>query len=135
MLTPGKKSRHPFCRSRPFDQQNCVLGNPGKLCRIIKNGNCATMHVFMMSLAKFVEKQFNFMMGKQTNQQTTVLVSILEQQKNPASYPNKHYAMKRQWRHTADKCICKEFKVSSLSNVRRWFICLTTKHCQPQPAL
>ena len=36
-----------FCRSRPFDQQSCVLGNPDncKLRPIIKNGNCATMHV------------------------------------------------------------------------------------------
>ena len=47
IFTPGRTLKDMFCRSRPFDQKGCILGNPAncRVCPTIEGGKCATKHV------------------------------------------------------------------------------------------
>ena len=44
VFTPGKTLKQTFCKSRPLDNNKCVLGNPERctICSIISNGTCST---------------------------------------------------------------------------------------------
>ena len=88
-----------FCRSRPFDQQSCVLGNPDncKLCPIIKNGNCATMHVVYGVTCELCLETLQFYDGETDRPSNHRFGEHLRAANNPASYPNnalaKHYTL------------------------------------------
>ena len=44
VFTPGKTLKQTFCKSRPLDNNKCVLGNPERctICPTISNGTCGT---------------------------------------------------------------------------------------------
>ena len=43
VFTPGRTLKQTFCKSRPLDNNKCVLGNPERctICPIISNGTCS----------------------------------------------------------------------------------------------
>ena len=99
MFTPGRTLRQVFCRSRPFDQRGCILGNPAncKLCPIISNGNCATMHTVYKVTCELCLESIQFYDGETDRPCNHRFGEHLRAANNPGSYQNnalaKHYAL------------------------------------------
>ena len=87
-----------FCRSRPFDQRVCVLGNPGncKICPIITNGSCATKHVVYRVTCELCTESLQFYDGETDRPCHHRFMEHQRAANNPTSYQHnalaKHYS-------------------------------------------
>ena len=102
IFTPGRTLKDMFCRSRPFDQRKCVLGNPRncKICPVISNGSCSTKHVVYRVNCEICTESLQFYDGETDRPCHHRFMEHLRAAANPRSYQHnalaKHYALHHQ---------------------------------------
>ena len=96
IFKPGQKLKQKFCRSRPLDTRQCVLGNPNncKICPLIVNGNCNMSSVVyrVICILCCFKEDYNGETGRPVHDRFSEHVRAA---KNPQSYCDnaigKHY--------------------------------------------
>ncbi|KAL5268773.1 hypothetical protein ACHWQZ_G002580 [Mnemiopsis leidyi] len=122
IFTPGRTLKDMFCRSRPFDQKGCILGNPAncRVCPTIEGGKCATKHVVYRVTCNLCSESVQFYDGETDRPCHHRFMEHLRAANNPPSYRNnalaKHYAL-----HHVGQTAALSFKIldQQQNNVRR----------------
>jgi hypothetical protein len=86
-----------FCRSRPFDKPNCVLGNPRncKICPAINNGSCATKHVVYLANCKICTESLQLYDGETNRSSYHRFMEHQRAAAHPSSYQHDALAFSR----------------------------------------
>ena len=88
VFTPGKTLAQTFCRSRPFDQKECVKSNPG-ICEVcplmVRGGGCSKRGVVYEIVCNLCGGKYQ---GETDRPLNNRIVEHIRAAKNPQSYPN-----------------------------------------------
>ena len=88
VFTPGKTLAQTFCRSRPFDQKECVKSNPG-ICEVcplmVRGGGCSKSGVVYEIVCNLCGGKYQ---GETDRPLNNRIVEHIRAAKNPQSYPN-----------------------------------------------
>ena len=88
VFTPGKTLAQTFCRSRPFDQRECVRSNPVtcEVCPIIVKGRgCSKRGVVYEIIRNLCGGKYQGETGRPLNSR---IMEHIRAAKNPQTYPN-----------------------------------------------
>ena len=89
VFTPGKTLAQTFCRSRPFNQKECVKGNQGtcEVCPLMgRGGGCSKRGVVYEVVCNLCGGKYQ---GETDRPLNNRIVEHIRAAKNPQSYPNK----------------------------------------------
>ena len=88
VFTPGKTLAQTFCRSKPFDQKECVKSNPGtcEVCPLMgRGGGCSKRGVVYEIVCNLCGEKYQ---GETDRPLNNRIVEHIRAAKNPQSYPN-----------------------------------------------
>ena len=88
VFTPGKTLAQTFCRSRPFDQKECVKSNPGtcEVCPLMgRDGGCSKRGLVYEIVCNLCGEKYQ---GETDRPLNNRIVEHIRAAKNLQSYPN-----------------------------------------------
>ena len=97
VFTPGRTVEQTFCKSRPLDNNKCVLGNPGRctICPIISNGTCSIWGAVYQISCRLCNSDIKYQ-GETERPLHHSLKEHVRAAANPTAYPEnalgQHYA-------------------------------------------